>query len=107
AGRPGRLLRLLFGGLWAGAVWETLNYWARTKWIYTVPGFEDWKVFEMPLAGFGGFPPLALSAFAFFALVRRLTGLRRIVTAAIAVVFTLGASFAILDRNVQSVRPVL
>ena len=107
AGRCGRLLRLLGGGLWAGAVWELLNYWARTKWIYTVPGFEDWKVFEMPLAGFGGFPPLALSAFAFFTLVSRLSRSRRIAAAAAAVLFSAGASIAILDRNVQSVRPVL
>jgi hypothetical protein len=88
-------------------VWELLNFWARTKWIYTVPGFEDWKLFEMPLAGFGGFPPLALSAFAFFALVTRFEGRRRIAAITIAVVFTLAASIAILDRNVQSVRPVL
>ena len=107
SGRCGRLLRLLAGGLWAGAVWELLNYWARTKWIYTVPGFEDWKVFEMPLAGFGGFPPLALSAFAFFAFVSRLGRGRRVMAVAAAVVFSVGASFAILDRNVQSVRPVL
>jgi hypothetical protein len=107
AGKPGRLFRLLAGGLWAGAVWELLNFWARTKWIYTVPGFEDWKVFEMPLAGFGGFPPLALSAFAFFAFVTHLGGRRRIAAAAISVLFTIGASIAVLDRNVQSVRPVL
>ena len=107
SGRCGRLLRLLAGGLWAGAVWELLNYWARTKWIYTVPGFEDWKVFEMPLAGFGGFPPLALSAFAFFAFVSRLGRGRQVMAVAAAVVFSVGASFAILDRNVQSVRPVL
>ena len=106
-GKPGRLDRLLVGGLWAGAVWELLNYWARTKWIYTVPGFEDWKVFEMPLAGFGGFPPLALSAFACFALVSRLSPKSRTAAAALAVLFSVGASIAILDRNVQSVRPIL
>lgn len=62
-GRPGRLLRLLAGGLLAGIVWESFNYWARCKWIYTVPGFTDWKLFEMPLAGFAGFPLLAVGAF--------------------------------------------
>ena len=107
AGRPGRLLRLLFGGLWAGAVWESLNFWARTKWIYTVPGFEDWKVFEMPLAGFGGFPPLALSAFAFFTLVTRVGKRHRIAAVAAGAIFSVGASIAVLDRNVQSMRPVL
>lgn len=106
-GRPGRLLRLLLGGLLAGAAWELLNYWARTKWIYTVPGFEDWKVFEMPFAGFGGFPPLALSAFAFFSWVSRLRGWTRVTAAGAAIAFSGWASVAAMDRNVQSIRPVL
>jgi len=106
-GRPGRLLRLLVGGLFAGAAWELMNYWARTKWIYTVPGFEQWKLLEMPFAGFGGFPPLALSAFAFHSFVSRLRGGRRLVAVTVAIVFSAAASAAILDRNVQSVRPVL
>jgi hypothetical protein len=106
-GRPGRLLRLLLGGLFAGAAWELLNYWARTKWIYTVPGFEEWKLLEMPFAGFGGFPPLAVSAFAYYAFLSRLRGRWRFAAAAVAVVFSVAASIATLDRNVQSVRPVL
>jgi hypothetical protein len=69
AGRCGRLARLAAGGLCAGLVWETFNYWARCKWIYTVPGFEAFKLLEMPLLGFGGFPILALQAFSFYALV--------------------------------------
>lgn len=68
-GRPGWLLQLLVGGLFAGLAWEALNYWARSKWIYTVPGFEDVKLFEMPVAGFLGFPVLALSAHAFYTAV--------------------------------------
>ena len=44
----------------AALLWETWNFWARTKWIYTVPGFEGLKLFEMPLAGFLGFPPFAV-----------------------------------------------
>jgi predicted flap endonuclease-1-like 5' DNA nuclease len=106
-GRPGRLLRLLVGGLLAGAAWELLNYWARTKWIYTVPGFEQWKLLEMPFAGFGGFPPLALSAFAFYSFMSPLRGRWRLVAVAVAIAFSAAASAAILDRNVQSVRPVL
>ncbi len=106
-GRPARLLRLLLGGLVAGAAWELLNYWARTKWIYTVPGFEHWKLFEMPFAGFGGFPPLALSAFAFFAFVSQLRGRTHLITAGGAIVFSAWASVATFERNVRSVRPVL
>jgi hypothetical protein len=67
-GRPARLLRLLAGGLLAGGVWESLNFWARAKWIYTVPGFEEIKLFEMPFLGFLGFPALAVQAFAAYAL---------------------------------------
>lgn len=106
-GRPGRLLRLLLGGLLAGAAWELLNFWARTKWIYTVPGFEDSKVFEMPFAGFGGFPPLALSAFAFFSWVSGLRGRARLAVAGAALAFSAWAAVAAMERNVQSIRPVL
>ena len=106
-GRPARILRLLAGGLLAGAAWELLNFWARTKWIYTVPGFERWKLLEMPFAGFGGFPPLAVSAFAYFVFVTRLSGRARVAAAVVAFVFSVGASIAALDRNVQSVRPLL
>lgn len=106
-GRPARLLRLLVGGLLAGAAWELMNYWARTKWIYTVPGFESWKVAEMPFAGFGGFPPLALSAFAWWAFVSGLRPRAHFAAAAAGVLFSVAASVAVLDRNVQSVRPVL
>lgn len=63
AGRPGRLLRLLVAGLLIGFVWEMYNIEARAKWIYTVPGFENFKLFEMPLLGFFGFPVFALDCF--------------------------------------------
>ena len=89
-GRPGRLLRLLLGGLLAGAAWELMNFWARTKWIYTVPGFEEWKLLEMPFAGFGGFPPLALSGFAWYAFVSHLRGRSRFLAAAAALAFRVG-----------------
>lgn len=69
SGRCRRILCLLAGGLLAGLVWETFNYWARCKWIYTIPGFEAWKLLEMPLLGFGGFPILALGAFGFYSMV--------------------------------------
>jgi hypothetical protein len=63
-GSPGRILRLLAAGLAVGLLWEAFNRFARGKWIYTVPGFEDWKLFEMPVAGFLGFPFFALETFA-------------------------------------------
>src|SRR5687767_3044431 len=59
-GEAGPFVRTLVAGLICGALWELWNYWARTKWIYTVPGFEDGKLFEMPVLGFLGFPPFAV-----------------------------------------------
>ena len=62
-GKPGRLLRLLGGGALIGLLWEMLNIKARAKWIYTVPFFEELKLFEMPIPGFLGFPPFAVECF--------------------------------------------
>jgi hypothetical protein len=69
AGRHDLLARLLLAGLLCGLVWESFNYLAPQKWIYTVRGLEELKLFEMPVAGFLGFPALALDAFSFFAAV--------------------------------------
>jgi hypothetical protein len=59
-GEAGPLARTLLAGLACGVLWEAWNYWARTKWIYTVPFFDEWKLFEMPPLGFLGFPPFAV-----------------------------------------------
>ena len=68
-GRPARWLRLLVGGLLAGGLWEGLNWPARARWIYTVPGLSELKLFEMPVLGFLGFPALAVQAFAGYTLL--------------------------------------
>jgi len=71
-------LILLAAGLVCGVLWELWNFWAQTKWIYTVPFFEEVKLFEMPLLGFLGFPPFTVSAFViyhFLLLLRRKGGI--------------------------------
>lgn len=73
AGEAGPFCRTLLAGLICGALWEAWNFWARTKWTYTVPGFEGMKLFEMPLAGFLGFPPFAVEC---LVVLRLLGGLR-------------------------------
>jgi hypothetical protein len=60
AGEAGPLVRILLAGLVCGFLWELWNFWARTKWVYTVPGVGVLKLFEMPLLGFFGFPPFAV-----------------------------------------------
>lgn len=52
----------LAGGL-CGLLWETWNFHAGAKWIYTVPLVGELKLFEMPVAGFFGFLPFALECF--------------------------------------------
>ena len=64
-----RIGRLLLGGLVIGGLWETYNYWARGRWVYTVPLLEDLKWFEMPPLGFVGFPFFALEAWAMYSLL--------------------------------------
>ena len=71
-GHIGRLVNLLVAGLICGLVWEFWNYWGGTKWVYNVPILPDVKIFEMPILGFGGFPPFAVECFAMYVAIRRL-----------------------------------
>jgi hypothetical protein len=65
SGRIDVVYRWLAAGLACGVLWETWNSLAAAHWIYTVPGFESAKLFEMPIAGFLGFPPFALECYSF------------------------------------------
>jgi hypothetical protein len=64
AGDNTRLVALLVSGLICGGLWEAWNVTARTKWIYSVPFFDELKLGEMPVLGFLGFPPFALECYA-------------------------------------------
>jgi hypothetical protein len=70
--RMDRVVNLGLAGLVCGVLWEFWNYWARTKWIYTVPILPDVRIFEMPVPGYGGFPPFAMECFAMYVFARRL-----------------------------------
>jgi hypothetical protein len=72
AGRYDRLVNLLVAGFICGGLWEFWNFWARAKWIYSVPIFGDIKIFEMPVLGYFGFPPFALECFTMYVFARRL-----------------------------------
>jgi hypothetical protein len=66
-----KLLRLLGAGAICGLLWEFWNFWARSKWAYTIPFFDQLHVFEMPLAGFFGFPPFALECHEMYWVARK------------------------------------
>lgn len=70
-GRYGRLVNLLAAGLICGILWEFWNYWAGTRWRYTVPILPELRIFEMPVLGYGGFPAFALECFAMYVTLRR------------------------------------
>ena len=71
-GNWNRLIALLASGFLCGFLWEFWNYWALSKWTYTVPYFGNIKIFEMPVLGFLGFPPFAVECWAIYILVRSL-----------------------------------
>ena len=65
-GNPRKIYLLLVAGLICGFLWEFWNFWALSKWVYTVPFFDKAKGFEMPFLGFLGFPPFAVQAYVMY-----------------------------------------
>jgi hypothetical protein len=61
-----KIYLLLVAGLICGFLWEFWNFWALSKWVYTVPFFNRAKGFEMPFLGFLGFPPFAVQAYVMY-----------------------------------------
>lgn len=68
-GNPRTIYLLLSAGLICGLLWEFWNFWARSKWVYTVPFFEERKGFEMPFLGFLGFPPFAVQVYVMYSFI--------------------------------------
>jgi len=69
SGELRRTLVILLAGYICGFFWEFWNYWAYTKWVYTIPIWDMPRIFEMPVLGFLGFGPFALGTFAFWTLI--------------------------------------
>ncbi len=68
-GNYSKLLALILAGLLCGYFWEFWNFWAATKWIYTVPILPHIKLFEMPILGYIGFATFAWEIYAITSLV--------------------------------------
>jgi hypothetical protein len=67
-----RLFALLASGGVCGILWEFWNYWALSKWTYTVPYLGSVKIFEMPVLGYLGFPPFAVECWVMYIFVTSL-----------------------------------
>jgi hypothetical protein len=50
-----QVLALSLGCLICGFFWEFWNFYSYPKWIYHIPFLDVLHVFEMPLAGYGGY----------------------------------------------------
>ena len=62
-------LSLGIGTLITGFWWECWNFYSLPKWIYTIPHVGFWKVFEMPILGYLGYPFFGLIVFSYAALI--------------------------------------
>ncbi len=69
-----RFYGFLASGWICGWLWEFWNYWAHAKWHYTLPMFQQTRIFEMPAPGYLGFIPFALECFAMYVTAAWLAG---------------------------------
>ncbi len=98
-GEPSRLLSALMSGLLCGTLWEMWNFLSPVRWVYTVPFFENLKIFEMPLPGYTGFLVFGVTTMAFLDLLQGLWQKRaaRLVAICISLVVC-AVSFPLIDR---------
>lgn len=70
AGEAAKLCSLLAAGWICGIFWEFWNYWAGARWVYVFPIAQKWKIFEMPLPGYFGFPAFAVECWVMYEFLR-------------------------------------
>lgn len=92
------LLYTLFSGIICGFLWEAWNFPACAKWIYTVPFFEEKKIFEMPILGYLGFPFFAVSTLSFYNLFQGLKYVQKRI-ALILSLFVMLITFPQIDKG--------
>jgi hypothetical protein len=67
-----RLFSIMAATMITGFFWEMWNYYSLPKWTYTVPYVGFWKVFEMPLLGYFGYPFFGIIIFSYAAIAIKL-----------------------------------
>jgi hypothetical protein len=59
----------MIGTLFTGFWWELWNYFSLPKWYYTIPYVGFWKVFEMPVLGYLGYPFFGLVILSYISII--------------------------------------
>lgn len=62
-GRDRRLITLALAGLFCGFLWQGANLLSGAHWEWTLPGFFEGKIFNLPVLGYLVFPPFAAGVF--------------------------------------------
>lgn len=70
------VIALWLGVLLTAFFWEMWNFYSYPKWIYHVLWGGYYKIFEMPLLGYGGYLPFSLELYAIYHLFARHQGKR-------------------------------
>lgn len=69
-GRPALWVQLSLTGLIFGVLTQFWSFWSGSKWLYSVPGYEFFYIFELPVLGYLVFPFLALSFYVMYCLAK-------------------------------------
>ncbi len=59
------MIATLFTGFW----WEMWNFYSMPKWFYTIPYVGFFKIFEMPILGYLGYPVFGLEVLSYTILI--------------------------------------
>ena len=68
-----RLFAVMTATTVTGFFWEMWNCYSLPKWTYTIPYLGFWKIFEMPLLGYFGYPCFGIIVFSYAAIALMLT----------------------------------
>lgn len=63
--------------LFCGFFWEMWNYYSLARWEYAIPFVDRYRVFEMPILGYGGYLPFGMECAAVGEILSRFPALRR------------------------------
>jgi hypothetical protein len=69
---------LALSALICGFFWEMWNYHSLTRWEYSVPLVDRFRIFEMPVLGYAGYLPFGLQCGLAAWLIKRVPGVKRV-----------------------------